>query len=59
MEFFFSQDSGTIVLKACNAKSSTKGRKPKNSKLSSMGCDETVTMMHALGRVLNPKCSSF
>lgn len=47
-----------MLLKPCNAKSSTKGRKPKNTKLTSLGCDETVTMMHALGRVLNPKCKS-
>lgn len=28
-------------------------------KCSSLGSDESITMMHALGRVLNPKCWYF
>lgn len=37
-------------------KAKSTSRTKKASKLQSLGCDETITMMHALGRVLNPKC---
>lgn len=29
----------------------------KKNKFKSLGCDESVTVMHALGRVFNPKCN--
>lgn len=32
------------------------GGTKKGAKIPALGCDETITMMHALGRVLNPKC---
>lgn len=35
---------------------SRKGGAKKGAKLPALGCDETITMMHALGRALNPKC---
>lgn len=40
-----------------SAEESKTTRKRKGQKaLKSVGCDESVTMMHALGRVFNPKC---
>lgn len=37
-------------------KSSKKSRTEKKKKLKSVGCDESITLFHALGRVFNPKC---
>lgn len=31
-------------------------RNTKKNKLKSLGSDETITVMHALGRIFNPKC---
>lgn len=33
-----------------------KGKYTKKAKLKSLGVDENVTVLHALGRVFNPKC---
>lgn len=35
---------------------SGKGQKIKSKKLKTVGCDETVTILHGVGRVLSPKC---
>lgn len=49
---------------AQNAKTSTglnnskKSKTTKKNKFKSLGCDESVTVMHALGRVFNPKCKN-
>lgn len=50
-------DSGTLSSETCEK--SSKSTKGKNRKLKNLGCDESITLMHALGRVLNPKCSCF
>lgn len=42
-------------LKEVKGKKDKKGKEKNLSKLSSMGKDETVTIMHGVGRVLNPK----
>lgn len=44
--------------KKLNVSVASKGRKKKTtqSTLKSIGRDESITLMHALGRVLNPKC---
>lgn len=42
-----------------NTTGTTSGRsRKKETKLKSVGCNETLTLMHALGRVFNPKCKS-
>lgn len=51
----FSSDSSSLDVKAVQTTSKTKGTK-KNNKFRSLGCDDAITFMHALGRVLNPKC---
>lgn len=33
-----------------------KSKNQKRSKLKSLGTDENITVLHALGRVFNPKC---
>lgn len=44
-------------ISAKNRNKRTKNTKyTKQSKLKSMGTDENITMLHALGRVFNPKC---
>ncbi|XP_017047247.1 cell cycle checkpoint protein RAD17 [Drosophila ficusphila] len=46
----------SMPIKQLNTSVSTKGRKKKmQSTLKSIGRDESITLMHALGRVLNPK----
>lgn len=56
---FFSShlDSNSLDVKIVQTTSKTKGNK-KNNKFRSLGCDDSITFMHALGRVLNPKCKS-
>jgi len=47
----------SMPTKQLNVSVATKGRKKKmQSTLKSIGRDESITLMHALGRVLNPKC---
>jgi len=49
----------SMPTKQLNVSVATKGRKKKmQSTLKSIGRDESITLMHALGRVLNPKCKS-
>lgn len=43
------------IVKNSNASQKTKSKKTEK-KLKSIGKDESVTMMHAIGRVFNPKC---
>lgn len=55
---FLHLDSGSLDVKAVQTTSKTKGSKM-NNKFRSLGCDDSITFMHALGRVINPKCKSF
>lgn len=62
-EFFLSADScklETQMLAKCTKalNSSKRSKAAKKSKFKSLGCDESVTTLHALGRVFNPKCKN-
>lgn len=52
----------TVLMATANSANSstsskTKGKsKSKNMKLKTIGRDANITLMHALGRVFNPKC---
>lgn len=52
--FAISIDSVALPTELINDPKS--GGKGKSRKLKSIGCDSTITFMHALGRALNPKC---
>lgn len=57
----FSSDSAILQVQSINVKNSYASRSKragniKKSKLKSLGTDENITVLHALGRVFNPKC---
>lgn len=50
----------SMATKQLNVTVPSKGRKRKAANtLKSIGRDESITMLHALGRVFNPKCKGF
>lgn len=50
----------SMATKKMNVSLPSKGRKRKaTNTLKSIGRDESITMLHALGRVFNPKCKAF
>lgn len=55
---FFNLDGNTLDVQVVHTTSKTKGNK-RNNKFRSLGCDDSITFMHTLGRVLNPKCKFF
>lgn len=54
---FMFLDSSSIPLTASTEVTKSKRSKNKNMKLTSLGCDESLNLMHGLGRVLYPKRS--
>lgn len=56
-EIFYILDSeGLSTVSAIKSSTKSTGKK---RKLKSVGCDESITLFHALGRVFNPKCMFF
>ncbi|XP_055326402.1 cell cycle checkpoint protein RAD17-like [Sitodiplosis mosellana] len=53
---FASQKNSTMLpVQSLNLNKKTKNTKKSKSKLKSLGTDENITVLHALGRVFNPK----
>lgn len=48
-------DTSVVVEKETKSKG-TKKKKQASSKFMSLGKDQTVSILHGVGRVLNPKC---